>query len=82
MYLEPRFRGVGLGRVLLESVRGNASAAGLDELYLYTAHTGLYEKFGWEYVRDIDTYLEPRMQRLYRLEVLRPGQNSDSLFRR
>ena len=82
VYLEPRFRGVGLGRVLLESVRGNASAAGLDELYLYTAHTELYEKFGWEYVRDIDTYLDPRMQRLYRLDLRRPGSENDPLFRR
>ena len=82
VYLEPRFRGVGLGRVLLESVRRNASAAGLDELYLYTSHTGLYEKFGWEYAGELDTFLEPRVQRLYRLEVRRPGKNSDSLFRR
>jgi GNAT superfamily N-acetyltransferase len=71
VYLDERFRGMGLGRVLLESVRGNAAEAGLDELYLYTAHTGLYEKFGWEYAGELDTFLEPRVQRLYRLDVRR-----------
>jgi len=31
---------------------------------------GLYEKFGWNYVSEIDTYSkEPRIQRLYRLDL-------------
>lgn len=31
---------------------------------------GLYEKFGWEYVSELDTYIEiPRMQRLYKLDI-------------
>ena len=32
--------------------------------------TSLYEKYGWQFVSEIDTYLpEQRMQRLYRLSI-------------
>ena len=67
VYIEKDYRGSGLGRFLLNSVKGSAEAAGLEELYLFTVHNGFYEKFGWKFVREIDTFLEPRIQRLYRL---------------
>ena len=69
VYVDPRYRKEGFGKILLDSVRGSAAASGLRELFLFTEHRGLYEKFGWEYVEEIDTYLEPRLQRLYRLTV-------------
>lgn len=72
VYIDPAHRGAGYGRALLASVGANARANLKSEaLYLYTAHSGLYEKFGWTYVGEIDTFLEPRMQRLYRMG-LRP----------
>lgn len=41
-----------------------------NELWLYTKHVKLYEKFGWRYISDIDTYnKEQRIQRLYKLEL-------------
>ena len=40
-----------------------------DTVYLYTSHQGLYEKFGWTFVEEVDTFLKPRMQRLYRLDL-------------
>ena len=70
VYLEPEFRGKGFGRMLLASVERSAAAAGLAELYLFTVHSGLYEQFGWKFVEEIDTYLEPRIQRLYKLKVV------------
>ena len=71
VYIPEEYRGAGYGRMLLASVRENAAKAGLTELYLYTTHTGLYEKYGWEFIEDIDTYLTPNRQRLYRLTVRR-----------
>ena len=36
-------------------------------MWLYTKHINLYEKFGWKYVSDIDTYnKEQKIQRLYK----------------
>jgi len=69
VYLDPRRRGLGYGRFLLSTVQRSAASIGLSELYLFTEHTGLYEKFGWTFVETIDTFLQPRLQRLYRLEI-------------
>ena len=69
VYIDEKYRSAGYGRILLSSVRKSAEEAGLKELFLFTAHCGLYEKFGWEFIEEIDTYLEPRLQRLYRLGI-------------
>ncbi len=54
---------------MLSTVKDAARAVGVSELFLYTTHSGLYESLGWDFVEEIDTFLEPRIQRLYRLEV-------------
>lgn len=69
VYIVPEYRGAGYGRILLGSVRENAAALGLPELFLFTAHEGLYERYGWEFVGMTDTHLSPRQQRLYRLPL-------------
>ena len=68
VYIEEPYRGCGYGRFLLNSVKETAAKVGLKELYLFTIHDNLYEKFGWIFVQEIDTFLEPRIQRLYRLD--------------
>ena len=60
------FFGYGLYRK--HSVKEMAVKAGLKELYLFTIHDNLYEKFGWTFVQEIDTFLEPRIRRLYHLD--------------
>ena len=69
LYIEKSCRAKGFGRFLIESVRDCAEKAGLKELYLFTTHDGLYEKFGWTFLQEVDTFLEPRIQRLYRIEI-------------
>ena len=69
VYIAPEHRGKGCGRILLESVRENACRLGLTELFLFTAHEGLYERYGWEFIEETDTHLQPRQQRLYRLRI-------------
>lgn len=70
VYLDAAYRGRGYGRVLLSSVQRNAQdAIDAPYLYLFTEHSGLYEKFGWRFAKEIDTHLDVRMQRLYRLPL-------------
>lgn len=69
VYIDEPFRGVGLGRRLLASVHDRAAEAGLTELYLFTTHQGLYERFGWVFLEETDAFLEPRIQRIYRLGI-------------
>lgn len=71
VYIVKEYRGLGLGRKLLESVKGNAlKVSDFNEIFLYTEHTGLYEKFGFEYLFDVDTFKsENRIERLYKLKL-------------
>ena len=70
VYVDEPFRGRGVCAALLQTVPQNARAAGLTELYLYTTHMGLYERFGWTFLEEVDTFRDesPR-ERLYRLSL-------------
>lgn len=71
VFVSPACRGRGVGRALLTSVPDAMQRLGLNALYLYTMHEGLYEKFGWAYLGPVRTFSrEQDMQRLY---VLRRG---------
>lgn len=70
VYVDKSFRGKNVCRALMESVQTNARRANLNELYLYTKHVGLYEKFGWKFVEEVKTFKSSSpIERLYRLEV-------------
>lgn len=71
VYVDERYRNNGICRKLMETVKENArNNINFNELYLYTKHVNLYEKFGWKYISDIDTCNEEqRIQRLYKLEL-------------
>ncbi|MBQ1821375.1 MAG: GNAT family N-acetyltransferase [Clostridia bacterium] len=76
VYLDPAFRGKGFGRYMLSTVKDRAKAhLRAGELFLFTKHIGLYEKFGWIFREEIDTHLEPRIQRLYRLPLSDGGDH-------
>lgn len=49
VYTDEPYRGQGIARALLETVCGDMASLGVDTLYLVTDHTGLYERFGWEF---------------------------------
>lgn len=70
VYVDEKFRGQNVCRKLMLSVNENAKNANLKELFLYTKHIGLYEKFGWEFVEEVKTFQEDSpVERLYRLEI-------------
>lgn len=71
VYINEEYRKQGYGRKLLENVKKTAQkSVNFEELFLYTEHIGLYEKFDWTYVCDIDTYKEEsRIERLYKLKL-------------
>ena len=73
LYVDEEYRSKGIGRILLERVNEVAKTSlNFNELYLFTKHIGLYEKFGWDYISDLDTYTKnPRIQRLYKLKFKR-----------
>ena len=62
---------MGYSKNLLEGVKTLAQkSTDFNELFLYTKHIGLYEKFGWKYICKIDTYKdESKIERLYKLDL-------------
>ncbi|MBR0488104.1 GNAT family N-acetyltransferase [Candidatus Saccharibacteria bacterium] len=71
VYIDEKYRARGYGGKMLESVKEIAkNKLDFSELYLYTKHSNLYEKFGWKYVSDIDTFNEEsRIEKLYKLDL-------------
>ena len=70
VYVDESRRKRGVCRAMLETVRENAARAGVDELYLYTALAGLYERFGWRFVGPVNTFrAESPVERLYKLSI-------------
>jgi len=70
VYVDEKYRGKNVCRELMNTVYENAKKANLQELYLYTKHVGLYEKFGWKFVEEVKTFREDSpIERLYRLEI-------------
>lgn len=71
VYVDKAYRGQGYGRELLKHMEEEAKKnLPFDEVFLYTIHDGLYEKFGWKYICEIDTYHEnPRIQKLYKIDL-------------
>lgn len=71
VYIDESYRKKGYGRKLLENVKNTAKEnINFEEIFLYTEHIGLYEKFDWIFVSDFDTFSkEKRIQRLYKLKL-------------
>lgn len=62
LFVTPADRKMGVGRLLLESVRRSAEAAGVAEVVLSTAHTNvnaqkLYESMGYRRDMEFATYI-------------------------
>ena len=69
VYVPEKHRGRNICRFMMEQVPETAKNAGLETLYLYTSHVGLYEKFGWKFMEEVPTFrAESPLERLYRLE--------------
>ena len=70
IYIVPPFRGRGLLNEIMESARMNAAALGFRELYLFTRHKSLYERYDWKLIETFRTFItEDDVQQLYKLEI-------------
>lgn len=70
VYVDEEERGKGVCRAMMETVTENAQSAGLEHLYLYTKHTGLYEKFGWSFIETVPTFrADSPVERVYMMRV-------------
>ena len=56
IYVDEKFRGEGICRKLVFHAEQTACEMGYKELFLYTHHKGLYEKFGYEFFDKTETF--------------------------
>ena len=63
IYIDKEYRNKGYGKILISSIKNIVKEnTTFNELFLYTTHKNLYEKYGWECIEAID-----RNNKLYRL---------------
>lgn len=55
VYTESNRRGEGIAGGLLNFVCKDMKQSGIDTLYLITDHIGFYERYGWDYLFDVET---------------------------
>ena len=71
VYVDEKYRGQGICKDMMNTVSENAKLLGISELYLYTKHIGLYEKYGWKFIQKERTFREDSpIERIYRLDIL------------
>lgn len=70
VYVDENFRGKGICKEMMNTVSENAKKMNLTELFLYTKHIGLYEKFGWKFIQEVKTFRnDSPIERLYKLKI-------------
>jgi ribosomal protein S18 acetylase RimI-like enzyme len=74
MYVRPQFRGVGLGRLMLDHLAEFARSRGVGLLRLETgihqhAAIALYERYGFQSIGPFGEYKEDPLSRFYQLRI-------------
>lgn len=66
VYIDYPYRGKGYSKKLMTSVKENCIRLGIEKIFLYTTHIGMYERFGWNFEEEFNTYMKGKeIQRLY-----------------
>lgn len=65
VYVEERFRGLGLAGELLDAAVDDLRGSGISPVYLVTDRTGFYERYGWTFYGMAQSDGEEHMSRLY-----------------
>lgn len=65
VYTEKSFRCMGIAGKLLNMAVEDLRAKGISPVYLFTDHTGFYERYGWEFFDMVQGDGEPEPSRMY-----------------
>ncbi len=70
VYVDKNYRGKGICKEMMNTVPANAKKLGIKELYLYTKHIGLYEKYDWKFIQEEQTFRKSSpIERIYKLDI-------------
>ena len=66
LYIDKKYRNKGYGKILINSIKEmTANNTNFKEIFLYTHHVNLYEKFGWKFVSST----EIKGENLYKFDL-------------
>ena len=66
LYIDENYRGKGYGGLLISSIKEKVlENTEFKEIYLYTEHENLYEKYGWKFVCKTDL----KDKKIYKLDL-------------
>ena len=65
VYTEENYRCNGIAGKLLDMVVEDMRNKSISQIYLVTAHTGFYERYGWKFLCMVQGEGEPQMTRMY-----------------
>lgn len=60
VYIEESYRGMGLFHHMMVRFETVIQELQLHEIYIYTEKRNLYERFGWEWIEEFETFLSKR----------------------
>lgn len=79
VYTFPKYRGHHYAGQLLDYAESIATVMGREYVYISTGHTGLYEKYGYEFYR-MDKDIEGGDSRVYRKALAAEGPDKDRRY--
>ena len=56
LFVTEEYRGPRISQMLIDYANGYARELGFDKTYIPSEHIGLYEKYGYRYLKDIVNY--------------------------
>lgn len=65
LYVEKEKRGHGIAGILLNYICDDMKRKGINILYLVTDHTSFYERYGWDFLCEVQCNGEPTPSRMY-----------------
>ena len=65
VYVEEKYRNQGIAGKLLDFVVKSQKEKGISPLYLLTDHIGFYERYGWEFLCEVQGNDEDHLSRMY-----------------
>lgn len=76
LFVEQEFRKQGLARAVLDAVRRDMGAMGIERLYLLSDHTAFYEACGWELLHTTVLSETGTMERMYVAQTIVQDDNT------
>jgi GNAT superfamily N-acetyltransferase len=68
VYVDEKHRGKGICDIMMKDAVSKYKELGIKRIYLHSDHVGLYEKYGWRFLEEVET-LKGKIKRIYYIDI-------------